>query len=99
MDNKQLLQLYRTFFVIGDNTNLKILFELDRYGERTFTQLKENLRINPATLSKKLKILVQFGLVASDKTHDHLRVFYSLNNHQRSVKKVLDSIERLSADL
>lgn len=99
MDNKHLLQLRRAFFIIGDSNNLKILYELDRYGERTFTQLKEKLQINPATLSKKLKILTQFGLVSSDKTHDNLRVFYSINNHQRSLKKVLDSIERLSGDL
>jgi DNA-binding HxlR family transcriptional regulator len=99
MDNEQLLRVYRTFFVLGDATSLKILYELDRYGERTFTQLKNNLKINPASLSKKLKILMQFGLVASDKTHDHLRVFYSLHNHQRSIRKVLDSFERLAEEL
>lgn len=99
MNNKEILKLYRTFYVIGDSTNLKILFELERYGEKTFTELKNNLSINPATLSKKLKILTQFGLITPDKSHDYLRVYYSLHNNQKSLKKVLDSIERMSAEL
>ena len=99
MNNKEVLKLYRTFYILGDNTNLKILFELDRYGEKTFTELKNNLSINPATLSKKLKILTQVGLIAPDKSHDFLRVYYSLHNNQRSLKKILDSIERMSAEL
>lgn len=99
MDEKQLIKLYRTFYVLGDDACLKILFELDRYGEQTFTQLKDNLHINPATLSKKLKLLTKFGFVAPDKTHDQLRVFYTLHQHQKPLKRVLDSLERLSADI
>lgn len=99
MDEKSLLKLYATFLIIGDSTSLKILFELERYGDKTFTELKDNLKINPATLSKKLKLLTQVNLIAPDKSHDHLRVFYSLNQHQRPLKRVLDSIERLSAEI
>lgn len=99
MSEKELLKLYKAFFVLGDSTSLKILFELERFGEKTFTELKENLSINPATLSKKLKILTKVGLITPDKSHDHLRVFYSLHQHQRPLKRILDSIERLSADL
>ena len=99
MSDKDLVKLYRAFFVLGDSSSLKILFELERYGEKTFTELKNNLGINPATLSKKLKILVQVGLVAPDKSHDHLRVFYSLHDHQRPLKRVLDAIERISHDI
>jgi DNA-binding HxlR family transcriptional regulator len=99
MTEKELLRLYRTFYIFGDSATLKILFELERYGERTFTELKNNLHINPATLSKKLKILTQVGLIAPDKSHDHLRVFYSLHEHQRPLKRVLDSLERLSIDI
>ena len=99
MSEKELVKLYRTFYILGDSASLKILFELDRYGEKTFSQLRDNLSINPATLSKKLKILTQVGLIAPDKSHDHLRVFYTLNQHQKPLKRVLDSIERLAADL
>jgi DNA-binding HxlR family transcriptional regulator len=99
MNNRDTLKLYRAFYVLGDNTNLKILFELDRYGEKTFTELKNNLSINPATLSKKLKILTKIGLITPDKSHDKLRVYYTLHNHQKGLKKILESIERLSTDL
>lgn len=99
MSDKDLISLYRTFFILGDNASLKILFELERYGEKTFSELRDNLKINPATLSKKLKILTQVGLIAPDKSHDHLRVFYTLNDHQKPVKRVLDALERLSTEL
>lgn len=99
MDEKALIKLYRSFYIIGDSATLKILFELDRYGEKTFTELKDNLKINPSTLSKKLKLLTSVNLIASDKSHDHLRVYYTLNKNQKAVKKVLDSLERLSIDL
>ena len=99
MSEKDLIKLYRTFYILGDNASLKILFELERYGEKTFTELKENLSINPSTLSKKLKLLTQVNLIAPDKSHDHLRVFYALHENQRHIKRVLDSLERLSTDL
>jgi DNA-binding HxlR family transcriptional regulator len=99
MSEKDIIKLYRTFFVLGDNASLKILFELDRYGEKTFSELRDNLKINPATLSKKLKILTQVGLINPDKTHDHLRVFYTLHKNQRPLKRVLDALERLSTEL
>lgn len=99
MDNSELLKLYRTFYVLGDSTCLKILFELERYGERNFTQLRNKLEINPATLSKKLKLLTQFDLIVPDKSHDQLRVFYQLHEHKRAVKRVLDAVERLSIEL
>lgn len=99
MSEKELVKLYQAFFIIGDNASLKILFELERYGEKTFTELRDSLAINPSTLSKKLKLLTQFELITPDKSHDHLRVFYSLNQHQRPLRRVLDAIERLSTEL
>jgi DNA-binding HxlR family transcriptional regulator len=72
---------------------------LERYGEKTFSQLRDELKINPATLSKKLKLLTKAELISPDKSHDHLRVFYNLHLHQKSIKKVLDSLERLSAEI
>lgn len=99
MIDKNLVNLHRAFFIFGDSTSLKILFELDRYGEKTFTQLRDDLRINPATLSKKLKLLTKVKLISPDKSHDNLRVFYGLYEHQKSLKRLLDSIERISADI
>ena len=99
MTEKELVKLYRVFHVLGDSQCLKILFELERYGEKTFTELKDSLSINPATLSKKLKLLTQTSLITPDKSHYHLRVFYALHEHQRPLKRVLDSLERLAIDL
>lgn len=89
----------RGFFLLGDSTILKVLYELERYGEKNFSELRDELDINPATLSKKLKLLVEIGLVASDRTHDHLRVYYSINKHQRALRRFLDTFERLTSDL
>lgn len=99
MTEKELIKLYRVFHVLGDSQSLKILFELERYGEKTFTELKDSLSINPATLSKKLKLLTQVGLVTPDKSHDHLRVFYTLHDHRKPLKRVLDALERLAIDI
>ena len=98
LSQEKLVELYRGFFVLGDSSSMKILFELDRYGEMNFTQLREQLDINPATLSKKLRILTEVGLVSPDRTHDHLRVFYSISQHQKPLRRFLDAFERLSGD-
>lgn len=94
-----LVTLHRGFFVLGDATCMKILYELDRFGEKNFTELRYELDVNPATLSKKLKLLTQVGLVAADRTHDHLRVYYSIAGHQRPLRRLLDAFERLTHDL
>lgn len=99
MSEQQLLALLRTFYILGDDANLKILYELERYGEKTFSQLRDGLAINPATLTKKLRLLIEVGIVSSDRTHDHLRVYYSIANHQRPLRRILDAIERLSGEL
>jgi len=99
LSEKDLVNLYRGFFVFGDSASLKILYELDRYGEKNFTELRDMLDINPATLTKKLRILTEVGLISPDRTHDHLRVFYSISNHHRPLKRFLDAFERLSGDL
>lgn len=99
LSDKELLNLHRGFFILGDSAILKILYELERYGEKNFTELRQQLGINPTTLSKKLRILTEIGLVSPDRTHDHLRVYYSIAKHQRPVKRVLDALERLANDL
>jgi DNA-binding HxlR family transcriptional regulator len=99
LSHSQLVTLYRGFFVLGDSANLKILYELDKYGERNFTQLKIELGINPATLSKKLRLLIEVGLIESDKTHNNLHVYYSIVQHQRSVKRFLEAFDKLAEEL
>ena len=99
LNNKQLFDLHRGFYVFGDPSCLKVLFELERYGEKNFSELRDELDINPATLSKKLKLLIEVGLISADRTHDHLRVYYSIAQHRKPLKRFLDSLERLASDL
>lgn len=99
LSNEEMLILFRGFFVCGDAASLKILYELERFGDRNFTELKDQTGLNPATLSKKLKILTRVGLVKADKTHDQLRVYYSIAGHHRPIKRLLDAVERLAYDL
>ncbi len=99
LTEKQIVVLMRGFFILGDSAVLRILFELERYGEKNFTQLRDQLGINPATLSKKLRLLTEVGLVSADRTHDHLRVYYSINQHQKPLRRLLDAFERLVNDL
>ncbi len=92
-------KLSKAYLVLGDAASLKILYELDKMGERNFTELKEKLHINPATLTKKLRILTEVGLISSDRTHDRLRVYYSIAQHQRVLRKFLEGFERLASEL
>jgi DNA-binding HxlR family transcriptional regulator len=98
VEHEELVKLFRAFYVLGDNASLKILYELDRYGERNFSELKRELGINPATLTKKLRLLTEVGIVGSDRTHDNLRVYYSIVQHQRSVKRFLEAFDKFAEE-
>lgn len=98
-DDPDRVSKLKGFIVLGDTIALKILFVLDRYGEKNFSELKELLSVNPASLSKKLRLLQEAGLLQSDRTHDNLRVYYSIAQHQRYVKKFIDSFEKLAQNL
>ncbi len=98
-DNPDRFLLQKAFIILGDATSLRILYALDRYGEKNFSELKDLLEVNPASLSKKLRILSEAGILGSDRTHDNLRVYYSVAHHHKAVKKFLDSFERLAQEL
>lgn len=99
MNNQELLQLYRSFHLLGDAHILKILYKLDSEGEQTFSELRDGLGINPRTLSSKLTLLKNAEFVSADRTHDRLRVYYSLHLHQRGIKRILDAYERFASEL
>lgn len=99
LTEKQLIALYRGFYIFGDSASLKILYELERFGEKNFSELRDELGINPATLTKKLKLLVEAGIITADRSHDYLRVYYSIHNHQKPLRRFLDSLERLAGEL
>ncbi len=99
LNEQELVSLYRGFFIFGDSTCMKILFELERYGEKNFTELKDALDVNPSTLTKKLRLLTEADIIIADKSRDKLRIYYSIANHKRQIKRFLDAFERLSYDL
>ncbi|MCA9346060.1 winged helix-turn-helix transcriptional regulator [Candidatus Saccharibacteria bacterium] len=99
LSEEELLIIHRGFYVFGDSTSLKILYELNKFGDKNFSDLRDHLNINPASLSKKLKVLIEVGLVVADRTHDNLRVFYSIGKHRRALRKFLESFEKISKQL
>lgn len=98
LTEQELLSVYRGFYVLGDEASLKILYELVRFGEKTFTELKTELDINPATLTKKLRILTVAGIVMSDRTRDHLHVYYFVAPKQPALTRFISAFERLAHD-
>lgn len=99
LSEKELLSLHRGFYIFADSTCVKILYELERYGQKNFTELKEALHVNPSTLTKKLRILVDSHIISQDKTHDKLRIYYSITAHEKSIKRFIDAFERVSFEL
>ncbi|HMT19202.1 MAG TPA: ArsR family transcriptional regulator [Candidatus Saccharibacteria bacterium] len=98
-DDPDRVSKMKAFIVLGDATCLKILYVLDRQGEKNFSELKEIIEVNPASLSKKLRVLAEAGILNSDRTHDNLRVYYSIAQHKRQIRKFLESFERLAQEL
>ena len=99
LTEKEIVGLYRGFFIFGDAAALKILYELERNGTKTFTELKSDLGLNPTTLSKRLKLLVQVGLLSAGNESDKLHVYYKVVNHHKQLKRFLDALERLAYDM
>lgn len=62
---EQLLKTKAIARIIGDTSNILILYELMNFGEKSFNELKRMTGINAVTLSKKLTLLKSEGLVSS----------------------------------
>ncbi|HMS23638.1 MAG TPA: winged helix-turn-helix transcriptional regulator [Candidatus Saccharibacteria bacterium] len=63
--------------IIGDASNVLILYELMNFGEKSFNELKRMTDINAVTLSKKLTMLKTEGLVDNHKCGKENRYFVS----------------------
>jgi len=89
---EQMIRATHITKIIGDSSNLLILFELMNFGEKSFNELKRMTAINPVTLSKKLNGLKAEGYVASksqgienhyfvtDKSDDLLPIIKDIEN-------------------
>ena len=74
--------------IVGDSSNVLILYELMNFGEKSFNELKRMTGINAVTLSKKLTLLKLDGLVASHEV--------GIENHYSSTDKAEPSSNRIS---
>ena len=79
--------------IIGDSSNLLILFELMNFGEKSFNELKRMTEINPVTLSKKLNCLKEKGYVDS-KSHGIENRYFVTSKADR-LKPIIKDIECL----
>jgi len=89
----QLSQATHVTKLIGDSSNLMILFELMNFGEKSFNELKRMTGINPVTLSKKLNGLKAEGYVAS-KTHG-IENHYFVTVKADCLAPIIKDIEKL----
>ena len=99
MNQQEFLSLQRSFFLLGDRQTLQILYALDTNGEMMFSQLRDELKINPRTLSDRLKRLQKARFIVADTSKDKLRVFYRIDDYPKEISRVLDAYERLATAL
>lgn len=79
--------------IIGDASNILILYELMNFGEKSFNELKRMTGINAVTLSKKLTYLKSEGIVASHESGIENHYYTTKKSEQfRSIIKCIESL-------
>ena len=79
--------------IIGDASNVLILYELMNFGEKSFNELKRMTDINAVTLSKKLTLLKAEGLVDSHECGIENRYF--ITEKSEEFRPLIRDIESL----
>lgn len=79
--------------IIGDSSNVLILYELMNFGEKSFNELKRMTDINAVTLSKKLTLLKSEGLVAFRKCG--IENHYYVTDKSEDYRPLIREIETL----
>ncbi len=79
--------------IIGDASNVLILYELMNFGEKSFNELKRMTDINAVTLSKKLTLLKTEGLVDSHECGIENRYF--ITEKSEDFRPLIRDIESL----
>lgn len=79
--------------IIGDASNILILYELMNFGEKSFNELKRMTDINAVTLSKKLSLLKAEGLVDCHECGIENRYFVTVKSKKfRNLIKEIESL-------
>ena len=79
--------------IIGDHSNILIMYELMNFGEKSFNELKRMTGINAVTLSKKLNTLKNEGIVDSRKVG--IENHYFLDRKSEDFRPLIKNIEKL----
>jgi DNA-binding HxlR family transcriptional regulator len=79
--------------VIGDASNVLIMYELMNFGEKSFNELKRMTDINAVTLSKKLTHLKLLGLVSC--RSEGIEKRYSVTAKSQEFRPLIKDIEQL----
>ena len=79
--------------IVGDASNVLILYELMNFGEKSFNELKRMTDINAVTLSKKLTLLKQDGLVDSHEIG--IENHYAVTDKSEQYRPLIKAIESL----
>lgn len=79
--------------IIGDTSNVLILYELMNFGEKSFNELKRMTDVNAVTLSKKLRLLRVEGLIDC---HTHgIENRYFVTEDSEKFRPLIKDIESL----
>jgi DNA-binding HxlR family transcriptional regulator len=90
---EQIIRTNKIVNIIGDTSNVLILYELMNFGEKSFNELKRMTEINAVTLSKKLRILKSEGLVGSHECGIENRYFTT--DKSEEFRPLIKDIENL----
>jgi DNA-binding HxlR family transcriptional regulator len=86
-------RIVNTTSIVGDQYNLLIFFELTKFGEKSFNELKRMTQINAVTLTRKLRFLEKEKLI--QKRYSGKEVIYSLTPKAGKLKAVIEGISSL----
>lgn len=92
----QILKIKEIADIIGNTSNVLIIYELMNFGEKSFNELKRMTDINAVTLSKKLTLLKSKGLVESHLMGRENRYF--LTKKANNLQPLMDAISDLILD-
>lgn len=90
---EQISKTKRIAKIIGDSSNVLILYELMNFGEKSFNELKRMTDVNAVTLSKKLTLLKAEGIVGSHECG--IENHYFVTDKSKEFRPLIRDIERL----
>lgn len=90
---EQILRAKTISKIVGDSSNILILYELMNFGEKSFNELKRMTDINAVTLSKKLGTLKAEGFVDCRECGKENRYFTTPMSED--LKPLIKDIEQL----